>query len=475
LQPTQLNITNDPTQRYGEPEVAVNPTNPNNLVYFVMSNRTTYACEASGISLCAPGDFILAQPLGFWAVPGWYSNKLFVSFDRGRSWQQESFPTIPAFRGFPGEGTDHSDLLTRPDPMVTVTADGTFYIGWDAIHTCVPGTGGCVGTVDAGIAVSKSPDGGRTWSTPVLTGTGVDRPWMTTDLSTGTVYDRWVVSSPDGVNWTAPHELGGGGFSGAGGATISAAGGELTAGFRATTSAACSFFLGNAAAPCTVFETSKDSGATWSRHPVPAPANSTGSVLVAADPAQAGTFTVAVLDSTSSTFQVFVTHDNGNSWSGPATLTDNPNTIKFKTWINYSPTGVLGLAWRSATTDPPAAADATVAVRSVLAAATDEPPCDSGIFCGNDENDTDPTPVPYTMQAAISNDQGATWSAPLQISTAPSPASDPLWATGGDRDDTSVIALSRQDAFVGWGDWRPGDVQGFFSAIKLQAFSFHQH
>jgi hypothetical protein len=465
LQPTQLNITNDPTQRYGEPEVAVNPTNPNNLVYFVMSNRTTYACEASGVSLCAPGDFILAQPLGFWAVPGWYSSKLFVSFDRGRSWQQVSFPTIPAFRGFPGEGTDHSDLLTRPDPMVTVTADGTFYIGWDAIHTCVPGTGGCLGTVDAGIAVSKSTDGGRTWSTPVLTGTGVDRPWMTTDLSSGTVYeasagtvdssistgnpnlptlppgqpsDRWVVSSPDGVNWTAPHGLGGGGFSGAGGATISAAGGELAAGFRATTSAACSFFLGIAAARCTVFETSKDSGATWSRHAVPAPANSTGTVEVAADPAQPDTFTVVVSDSTGGNFLPFVTHNNGNTWAPGTPVSDNPATFKFKTWIGYSPDGVLGFTWRSHTAPG-----------------------------------TAPT-IPYMVFAATSNDQGATWSDPLQISTAPSPGSDPLWASGGDRDDTSVIALSRQGAFIGWGDWRPGDVQGFFSAVKLQAFSFPQ-
>jgi hypothetical protein len=40
-------------------------------------------------------------------------------------------------------------------------------------------------------------------------------------------------------------------------------------------------------------------------------------------------------------------------------------------------------------------------------------------------------------------------------------------------DDTSVIALSGQDAFVGWGDWRPGDVAGFFSAVKLQAFTHH--
>jgi hypothetical protein len=40
-------------------------------------------------------------------------------------------------------------------------------------------------------------------------------------------------------------------------------------------------------------------------------------------------------------------------------------------------------------------------------------------------------------------------------------------------DDSSAITLSGQDAFVGWGDWRPGDVAGYFSSIKLQAFS-HQ-
>jgi hypothetical protein len=230
LQPKQVNITNDATQRYGEPELAVNPKNPNNLVYYVMSNKTTYACEASGTPDCAPGNFIIGQPLGFWTTQGWYSTKLFVTFDRGQTWQQVNFPTIPAVRGFPNEGTDHSNLLTRADPMVTVTADGTFFLGWDAEQTCLPGTPGCLGVIDGGIAVSKSTDGGRTWTTPVLTGTGVDRPWMTTDLSSGTVYeasagpvdsnistgnaarppggngisDRWVVSSTDGHTWTTP-------------------------------------------------------------------------------------------------------------------------------------------------------------------------------------------------------------------------------------------------------------------------------
>ena len=37
-----------------------------------------------------------------------------------------------------------------------------------------------------------------------------------------------------------------------------------------------------------------------------------------------------------------------------------------------------------------------------------------------------------------------------------------------------MITLDNHDAFIAWGDWRPGEDQGFFSAVKLQAFS-HQH
>ena len=248
LRPTQVNVTNDPTLRYGEPEVAVNPKNPDNLVYHVMRTKQTYACEKQGDANCTTFSYGLAQ--GQFNDPHWIGTKVFVSFDRGRTWKNAKVPPVPKYRGFPGEAKGHSDLTLGGDPMVTATANGTFYIAWDISHeTLSPITDS-----SGGVAVSKSTDGGRTWSTPVLTGTPLDRPWMTTDLSTGTIYlasgsppgtgslgsfstgnnkqplstppgDRWLVSSHDGVHWTAPRRLGGGGvpgFSGASGDTISA-------------------------------------------------------------------------------------------------------------------------------------------------------------------------------------------------------------------------------------------------------------
>jgi hypothetical protein len=533
LQFNPVNMTNNNNLRYGEPEVAVNPRNPNNIVYHVMSQQLTYACEAVNDPNCI-NDPLSGAAVGEDTTPGWLSTHVYVSSDRGRSWtdvtsnlDHNSIPAPTVVTDSTGTHlVSHTDLLSRGDPMVTVTADGTFYIGWDAMHLgqfqetfppgftfggrlICPGPTPCTftvnGLVDGGIAVSKSTDGGRTWSTPTLTGTGVDRPWMTTDLSTGRIYeassgsinssmstgdpalpqfsaapsDRYVVSSTDGVNWTQPEPLGGSGSN------ISAANGVLAAGFHVAadngtnhSNAACQFFLSNPAAiaPCTVFETSTDTGAHWSRHSVPGLANASGSILVAADPAVPGTYTLASTDPTTTQFQVVVTHDSGADWSGPTIVTDGSahcpsvslSACKFKPWINYSPDGVLGLAWRSANVASNSGTSASVAAvrpAAVLtssadvapAGATDtggQPLCDPlgcGVAPPDDENDLDPAPVPYTIWAAVSRDAGATFSQPLQVSAGASAPADPNMLTG--TDDTSVIALSDSDVLVGWGQW----------------------
>jgi hypothetical protein len=64
-----------------------------------------------------------------------------------------------------------------------------------------------------------------------------------------------------------------------------------------------------------------------------------------------------------------------------------------------------------------------------------------------------------TDWAAVSNDAGETVSAPLAVSTADSPAPQPLLPFGIG-DDVSLLALSRTHAFKGWADDRPGLRQG---------------
>jgi hypothetical protein len=347
--------------------------------------------------------------------------------------------------------------------MVTATADGTFYIAWNDMHETLQRFNG---NLDGGVAVSKSTDGGLTWSQPVLTGTPIDRPWLVSDLSTGTIYeasgepplfgllgpgstgdadaplgtiaDRWLAASQDGVHWTTPQRFGGGGvpgFPGADADTIAAAHGVLAATFRSTDAAACTFFV-SATAPCTVFQMTTDAGVTWSRHRVSVPSDSTGTVLVAANPAAAGRYAIAVLNSAGTEFLVYRTADGGNTWSGPTVVTEDNTKVHFKPRMAYSPHGVLGLMWRT--------------------------------------NQPGPGPTfPYNVWAAItddretSDDNRGAFSEPLEVSTADSPAPDPTQLAV---DDFSFLTLDREDLFVAWADWRPGEMSGFFSAVKLQAF-----
>jgi hypothetical protein len=176
-EPTRVDVTNDLTHRYGEGEVAVNPKNPKNLVYFVMSQHWTYACQQAGDPACQPG--VGPAPEGYLTVPGFIDAKIFVSFDRRRTWKSVKFP------GFPPA---HPDLQSKSDPMVTATPDGTFYIAWDDLHMTTEDLINSGGVRNGGVAMSKSTDGGRTWSKPVLTQTPEDRAWLVSDASTGRIY-----------------------------------------------------------------------------------------------------------------------------------------------------------------------------------------------------------------------------------------------------------------------------------------------
>jgi hypothetical protein len=358
--------------------------------------------------------------------------------------------------------------------MVTATPDGTFYIAWNALHLSLEAVQR-LAVLDGGIAVSKSTDGGRTWSRPVFTGTPTDRPWMTTDASTGRIYvasgsasivglesgrlgptstgdvnapvgtinDRWLVSSKDGVHWTKPQRFGGGGepgYSAGHLGLMSAAHGIVATAFASDDAGECQFFV-HAQAPCTVFQTTRDAGLSWLRHAVPVEFDSSGGggdesslILVAADPAHAGRYAVAILDASHTQFLVYRTDNSGKTWRGLTRVTDDPNTSKSKPWMAYSPRGVLGLMWLSNTTPG-------------------EPPM----------NQT----FPRAARAATSTDSGASFSRALEVSTGPSHP-DPNQKVG--TTDFDFITLDENSAFILWDDWRPGEASGYLSAVDLKAF-----
>ena len=474
LQPTQVNVTNDSTHRWGEPEIAVNPRNPNNMVYAIVGVGFTNACQAAAAtdptSPCRLVNTVFGpQPAGLQNNdPAFSIISAWVTFNGGRTWKR----TLDVPGKLPVFPPGHQGAASPGDPLVTAGPDGTFYLGWDAIHFVnLPTT-----IVDqGGIAVSKSKDGGLTWSNPVLTGTPIDRPFFASDLSTGVIYesstgqapgplgsgdpttvpvgpsDRQLVSSNDGVHWTTAHPLGTSGalFSGI---YISAAHGKLGGAFL--TGAPDNSLCGVAPTPCTIFQTTSDAGATWSRHVLPAPNTYTGSPLVAADPSKPGHFAIALLMNNSAEFFVYQTNDSGETWNGPATVSDDINKSHYHAWMAFSPGrgddddradhddhhgSVLGLMWK-----------------------TREAPPGGATF------------VPYNVWAAISDDGGATFSDPLKVSSATSPAPDARpFGNGGD--DFSFITFTAHEALVGWADWRPTERSGFFSAIKLQAFKLKEH
>jgi hypothetical protein len=467
LQPRVVDVTQDPAYIFGEPEVAVNPKNPNNVVYVATKVGSTPTCILTKNPNCVsvPTAFGPLPAGDIDNVPGFAPNAILVSFDRGQTWKSVAVPTFPP--PFPDSG-----FFETIDPGITVSPAGTFYFSEDVTNFWDGFATGNIGR-DGAVVVSKSTDGGLTWSTPVLTGTPQDRPFITFDASTGTIYEasghgplgtdstanpnappmgqpgRYLVASSDGVQWTtptctpdstSPDGTSCTGFLGSGvfGPYMSAAHGVFATG----TAAGCDFTKFPVRCTSEVLQTTTDAGLTWTQHAVPDSSDSGDGPLgplVAADPSRPGHFTVGYLNAANTELVVRQTRDYGNTWSGPTVLSNDPTFTKvlWKPWLAYSSDGkTLGLMWRT--------------------------------WEGT------PNLSPYSVWATISKDGGANFSPPLEVSDGDSATPWPQLGTGGD--DFSFITLSAQDAFVAWGDWRNNDTQGnperqgFISIIKLQAF-----
>jgi hypothetical protein len=144
-----------------------------------------------------------------------------------------------------------------------------------------------------------------------------------------------------------------------------------------------------------------------------------GGAATIADPSGRGRFDVLTSDGNGNLL-LYRTLDAGRTWSAP-TKFGVPGRGVSKTWLAYSPTGVLGVGWRSTK--------------------------------GNR----------YGFYGAVSYDNGQTFTI-HRISTHDSPPTDPLWVAG---DDTSTIVLTKDRFLASWGDWRGGSLQTWWGGFPI--------
>ncbi len=191
------------------------------------------------------------------------------------------------------------------------------------------------------------------------------------------------------------------------------------------------------------FETSTNDGASWNTHlvrltdgvgsgwgggpPSPTPGTGLAGASVAADPAHSGTFAVGVLNTSSTALDVYVTRDSGVTWSRPTAFgrTNPPNQVRLP-WIAYSQSGILGVMWRT-------------------------------VYPNGTQN----------VFSAVSFDGGRLFSSTVKVNAKPSPAPDPAQHSD---DDVSWITIQGGNVYIGWGDWRSGDMAAWFGEIALSSF-----
>jgi len=462
----EVNVMNEQL-RGGEPELAIDPRNPQDLVlgHTAVGNNYTADTVQDGLKAVQAG--------------------LQVSTDGGKTWSRDNRP-IPT-KGFTdppntfllahGQAAAHGYTATKSgagDPIEASGPDGSIYAGGVLANAAPPGPPPFNFTVaQGGIAVFRSTNGGKTFGplhavltdqelagmvsrgmSPAYGGFGVvpfDRPWMVVDQSNGDVYvsttghpERYVVESTNkGNTWSrvealdcdeatpedANHGVTCSAYPQSGDGNIAASHGVLAAAY--TSSAAPGHTC-----PCAIFETSTDAGAHWNRHVAFDNLPKGSGLFVAADPAQKGRFALMVLPATvvsgglpglpatkdtPQEVEVVTTNNSGTSWSLPKVLGDESTPhITNRPWIAYGPTGVLAALWRNA-----------------------NPPYNPTSFLVSGYQ---------SVFAAISRDNGKTFSAPVQLNSKPSPPADPAQLA---EDDVSWVVVTTQYVYGAWGDWRP--------------------
>ncbi|MER5198684.1 sialidase family protein [Streptomyces sp. NPDC002755] len=399
----EVDVTGLPATKEGQPTVAVNPRDPDNLVFVA-----TVFPPSPGLEPVDGGCFLA------------YSN------DKGDTWTRVPWPL--------GDAAPKCG-----EPSVAFDAKGTVYVDNNQVSS------GLEANLLNHNQVSRSTDGGRTWTAPVTTPLLLGgAPKMRVDGATGNVY------AVAGKVWEYPSAVS---VSADGGSTFSpprvipgpmpciqvAPGIPLVCGYPGREIAVYGGILVSAsqeAGKPVNFHVSRDDGRTWTnttvndRRGTPVPAG-TGSLVptpglgaaadpvpwVAADPSRRGRF--AVMVPRDSGLEVYVTADAGRTWIGPCAIS-TPNAQRPA--IDFGANGDLGVMWRTTTGD---------------------------------------------AFSVVSFDHGRSFSAPVQVNH----ATEPVGEMGPPGDRWSGIALADGYAYVTWADGRNGSsLDSNFSRVPLKLY-----
>lgn len=325
----EVNVTNDPTRMHGQPQIAIDPRHPNDLVF--MSTADNLAASGLDVFHCF----------------------LAYSASGGATWTPVAWP--------------YGDAQGCGNPQLAVDSKGIFYVAFNFLG----------GTAPSVIGVARSLDGGRTWTAPVGTPLGLSAgPRLVVDNATDDLYAEGAptpgpygvgspqaisVSTDHGLTWSAVEPLPAAAWQGFGNQVA------VNDGIVATANAES--VVNNGTAVVTespAFYESSDQGKDWTIYPVtdskrnpvapptgslvPTPATVTTNTdpipWVAAGPTQPGRF--AVMVPTGDDLEVYVTNNAGKTWAGPTAIAA-PNA--FKPAISFGSTGILAVMWRTTAVD----------------------------------------------------------------------------------------------------------------------------
>lgn len=398
---------NTPDRVNGQPVVAVNPKNPNNLVY-------------------ASADHIIDN--GALVRLDCYTA---FSTDAGKTWTRTAWPA--------------SDRPQCGDPSLAVDSKGIFYLVWNELgcpdDPTGPVTGTCNGVPNA-LTVARSTDGGRTWSHAVdTTAVRAGTPRLRVDTATDAVYAvgaspvgapgpaSVTVSRDHGLTWSPVEELPREPF----GNQIAVHNGVLA------TATAQEIVGGTSIEPTNpVFHVSRDDGKTFTAFPV---TDSHGSLVappsgdlvpdtrflntdpipwISADPTRSNRF--ALMLPRGDNLEVYLTNNAGRTWTGP-TVVAAPGASK--PWIEFGPTGSLGIMWRHV-------ADGLIDAYST-----------------------------------VSFDGGKSFARTVKVNR----TSEPYTFVGSGGDEYSRILIADKYAYVTWADARNGgDIDGIVARVPLSRY-----